>query len=57
VSTTAANIGSGGIALLLLTLICWLILLLYLFNVAGHQASGDAVVGQALSFFAALLFA
>jgi hypothetical protein len=57
VSTTAATLGSGGTALLCLTLICWSIQIVYLFGVTGQQAHGDAVVGQAFSFFAAIAFA
>jgi hypothetical protein len=55
--TTATTLGSGGIALLVLTLICWLLMLVYLFGVAGQEAHGDAVVGQAFSWLAAMLLA
>lgn len=52
-----SSIGSGGIALLALTAICWLLFVTYLFGIAGHQAHGDAAMGQALGVFAAILFA
>jgi hypothetical protein len=55
--STPATIGPGGIALLCLTLICWTIQIIYLSFVVGREAHGDAVVGQAFAWLAAMLFA
>ena len=59
-STTASrlsvDLGAGGIALLVLALICWVIQLIYLFSVIGRDVHGDAVVGQAYGWIAACLF-
>jgi hypothetical protein len=56
VSTTATNLGAGGVALLILALICWVIQLIFLFSVIGRDVHGDAVVGQAYGWIAACLF-
>lgn len=56
-STTATNLGAGGVALIALALICWVIQLIYLFSVIGRDVHGDAVVGQAYAWIAASIFA
>lgn len=56
-STTAASIGSGGIALLVLTVICWFLSIVSLSGTIGQEAHGDAAFGQGLSWFAAIVFA
>jgi hypothetical protein len=54
-STTTTSMGSGGIVLLALTLICWLAMDLYMFSVVGRDVHGDAVVGQAYAWLGAML--
>src|ERR1700676_5464562 len=56
-STTATSIGSGGIALLVLTIICWFLSIVFLFGTIGQETHGDAAFGQALSWLGAMLFA
>jgi hypothetical protein len=51
------TLGASGAALLLLAGACWLICLLFVFSVAGKDVHGDAVVGQAYAWFAAMGFA
>jgi hypothetical protein len=55
-STTTTGMGSGGVLLLALTLICWLIMLVYMLAVVGQDVHGDAVVGQAYAWIAAMAF-
>lgn len=51
------SLSSGGIALLVLTILCWLGQLVYLSAVVGKVVLGDAVVGQAYAWIAAILLA
>jgi hypothetical protein len=51
------SLGSGGIALLVLTLLCWLVQAVLLSGLAGQEVHGDAVLGQGLGWLAAMLFA
>ena len=48
------TLGGAGIALLLLTIGCWVLLLLSLFSVVGKEVHGDAVVGQGIGWLAAM---
>src|SRR4051794_37205333 len=54
--TTAKLTDTGGIVVLILTLLCWLLLLTNLFPVAGKAAHGYAGFGQGLSWIYAMLF-
>src|SRR5580704_9228230 len=56
-STTTANLGAGGVALLALALLCWLLQTVLLSSVAGQDVHGDAVVGQGIGWIAAIVFA
>jgi len=56
-STTMTSLGAGGITLLVLALVCWLLQTLILSDVAGKQVHGDAVVGQGIAWLWAMLFA
>lgn len=51
------TLSSGGIALLVLAILCWLGQLAYLSAVVGKDVHGDAVVGQAYAWIAAILLA
>jgi hypothetical protein len=52
-----ANLGAGGVALLVLALLCWLLQAVILSSLAGHDVHGDAVVGQGIGWIAAIVFA
>jgi hypothetical protein len=56
-STTMTSLGAGGTALLVLAVLCWLLQAAILSNLAGQQVHGDAVLGQGLAWFAAMLLA
>jgi hypothetical protein len=51
------SLDAGGAALLVLAVVCWLLQAAILSNVAGQQVHGDAVIGQGLAWFAAMLLA
>jgi len=55
--STTQTLGASGATLLVLELASWLIMLLCLFNVTGKEAHGDASVGHAFTWFAAMAFA
>ena len=55
--STTQTLGASGATLLVLELACWLIMLLCLFNVTGKEVHGDASVGHAFTWFAAMAFA
>lgn len=55
-STTMTSLGPGGVALLVLALLCWLIQTLILSNVAGEQVHGDAAMGQGFAWLTAMVF-
>jgi hypothetical protein len=51
------NLGSGGVTLLVLALLCWVLQTAILSNVAGQQVHGDAVLGQGMAWLAAMVLA
>lgn len=55
-NTTAKAPHVGGIVVLVLTLLCWILLLVNLFSVAGKETRGDAGFGHAMSWIFAMLF-
>ena len=48
--------GVADVVLLMLTMACWFVALVSLSQVVGRDVHGDAVVAQAIAFFAALAF-
>ena len=55
-NTTSKATHVGGIVVLVLTLLCWMLLLVNVFAFAGKEARGDAGFGHAMSWIYAMLF-
>jgi hypothetical protein len=51
------NLGAGGVTLLVLALLCWVLQTAILCSVAGQQVHGDAVLGQGIAWLTAMVFA
>jgi hypothetical protein len=49
------GLGAGGVTLLVLAVLCWMVQAAILSSVAGQQVHGDAVVGQGMAWLAAMV--